>query len=264
MQAAHASKMPSQEENDVVRGDFPGKVEGTVGVLLLHGFTSALSCVDGMIPVLESMKIPYEMPVLRGHNTKPEDLRGVKASDWYDDGFTALKKLCERVDHAVVVGLSMGGLVAMNLCTQKHECSDKICGCAVWAPALGFCNPLAWMAKPLSLFIPNWRGQDSFNDPECRKNNHNYQKFPTKAFVELYDYAAQMRGCLGDVKVPLCIIQSRLDQVVPYRMSALLYREAGSTYCEYHSLTRSGHELGQDCEAEKVFSLTADFIKKFI
>ncbi|MBR4986880.1 MAG: alpha/beta fold hydrolase [Proteobacteria bacterium] len=187
-------------------GVHPGRLDGTFGVLLLHGFTSALDAVSGLIPTLEAMKLPYAMPTLRGHNATPDALIGVRAQDWYDDAYKALEELCQKVDHVIVIGLSMGGLVALNLCIQKHPCSDKIAACITWAPALGFVNPLAWLAKPLSLFFKNWKGQDSFHDPECRKNNHNYKTFPTKAFCELYDYAAETNKHLGEMLKPLCII----------------------------------------------------------
>ena len=246
-----------------IRGQFESSGGTMPGVLLLHGFTSALSAVSGLVPWLEKRGIPYEMPVLRGHNGVPTDLCGVRAEDWYEDALAGLEKLCGRTDRVVIVGLSMGGVVALNLCAKKHKWHDRICGCVTWAAALGFCNPLSFMAKPLSLFIPMWRGQDSFCDPECRKKNENYSKFPTKAFVELYDYAASTRKILGEVKVPMCIIQSKKDQVVPYKMSELIFNGVGSSYCERYSLEKSGHELGMDCEADTVFELTVSFVGKF-
>ncbi|MBO5752182.1 MAG: alpha/beta fold hydrolase [Proteobacteria bacterium] len=265
MQDAHSpnpsTSAPSHEIQS--RGKLTSiAAEKKLGVLLLHGFTSSLDAVSGLVPHLEAHHIEYEMPVLRGHNSKPEDLRGVTAEDWYTDAFNALKKLSERVDQVVVIGLSMGGLVALHLCIREHALKNKICACITWAAALGFCNPLAWLAKPLSLFIPNWKGQESFHDPECRKNNHNYQTFPTKAFVELYDFAAKTRTMLDDISVPLCIIHSKRDQVVPYKTALMLYHEAGNAACELHSLRTSGHELGQDSEAETVFNITMEYIDK--
>ena len=267
MQDAHANEpsAPTQNHEIQTRGTLnPIQTDKKLGVLLLHGFTSSLEAVSGLIPHLEAQNIPYEMPVLRGHNTKPEDLRGVTAEDWVTDALNALKILSTKADHIVVIGLSMGGLVALNLCARDHELKNKICACITWAAALGFANPLAWLAKPLSLFIPNWKGQDSFHDPECRKNNKNYQTFPTKAFVELYDFSARTHKILDDINVPLCIIHSKKDQVVPYKTALTLYQEAGSTSCELHSLLTSGHELGQDSEAQTVFDITMKYINKLI
>ena len=244
-------------------GNLPQKEsEKPLGVLILHGFTSSLDCVNGLVPYLEERKIPYEMPLLRGHGKTPEALIGVKANDWYEDALNALNKLAENVDRIVVIGLSMGGLVALNLCANEHPNRHKICGCITWAAALGFCNRLAFLAKPLSLFVKMWPGQESFNDPECRKKCTNYPKFPADAFVELYQYAKATRTRLNQVTVPLCIIHSRLDQVVPYQTAEMLFDACNSPYMERHALEKSGHELGQDCESETVFKITLEFIDK--
>ena len=52
-----------------------------VAVLLLHGFTSDLATVDGLVPHIEKAGLPYEMPILRGHGTRYQDLTGVTAKD---------------------------------------------------------------------------------------------------------------------------------------------------------------------------------------
>lgn len=86
-----------------------------LGVLLLHGFTSGLRALDGLVPHLEAAGLPFRMPVLRGHGTRWEDLKGVTAADWHADAEAALLDLARDVDAVVVVGLSMGGLVALEL-----------------------------------------------------------------------------------------------------------------------------------------------------
>ena len=285
MQEAQRTESANFSEMTLERGEFRDDGGGTPGVLLLHGFTSALDAVSGLTPTLDALGIPWEMPVLRGHNATPDALVGVRRIDWFRDAVAAYRKLAERVPRIVVVGLSMGGLVALNLCARaKYEGfvdvadmsrhrgkyampkpnPSPLAGCVLWAPALGFCNPLAGLAKPLSLFFRNWKGQDSFHDPECRKQNHNYKTFPTSAFCELYDYAHETAKILPDVRVPLCIIHSRVDQVVPFKKSLMLFEKVGSPYVELHGLTRSGHELGQDMERETVFALTADFLRRFL
>lgn len=247
----------------LIRGTLPRLAPNeSVGVLLLHGFTSSLSAVSDFLPFLTERGIDFEMPVLRGHNATPEALVGVRADDWYDDAYAALEKLAARVDRIVVVGLSMGGVTTLRLCAKKHPCSSKIAAAVTWAPALAFANPLAKLAIPLSHFIPFWRGQDSFRDATCRKKCENYPKFPTKAFVELLYYAEETAKMLDDVEVPLCVIHSLRDQIIPYKRSKQLFYDVGSAYVELHTLHKSGHELGQDCEAQRVFELSADFIDR--
>src|SRR4051794_16351049 len=86
-----------------------------LGVLLLHGYTSSLDTVRGLVPTLERLGLPYRMPVLRGHGTHHRDLRGVTARDWYEDAAAALDDLLQETERAAVMGLSMGGVVAINL-----------------------------------------------------------------------------------------------------------------------------------------------------
>ncbi len=262
MQATHELNGSKDTAVFEKRGTFPDSKIEKLGVLLLHGFTSAPASIQDILPKFEEMNIPYEMPILRGHNATPEALIGVKAQDWYDDALKALGTLCERVDRVVVIGFSMGGLVALNLCALAHPYHDKICACITWAAALGFVNKLAGFSKVIAFFSKYWKGQESFRDDECRKKNQNYKYFPTRAFVELYDYAAKSRMLVSDVKVPLCIIHSKRDQVVTYSTSRMLFKKAGSSYCEMHTLKRSGHELGQDCQAAAVFEITCDFIDR--
>ena len=52
-----------------------------LGCLILHGFTSSLDTVRALVPMAERLGLPYRMPILRGHGTRPEDLRGV---GWQD------------------------------------------------------------------------------------------------------------------------------------------------------------------------------------
>ena len=257
MQATHyKSDYPTIKK----RGTCPERRSGKRGVLLIHGFTGHTECVSGLLPYLEAEGIEYEMPWLRGHGTKPEDLEGVKAEDWYEDGYKALCKLSERVDTIIIVGLSMGGLVALNLCMREHECRAKIAACVTWAAALSFVNPFSRLVKPLSFIFKSWPGQESFNDAECRKKCKNYPRFPTKAFGELYDFAKETKKNVGQLNVPFCTIQSRKDQVIPFTMSEYLFDHVNSPYCELVALEKSGHELGQDCESECVFEQTMRFI----
>ena len=87
-------------------------------MLLLHGFTSSLETVTGLVPRLERAGFEYAVPILRGHCTTPEDLLGVTWRDWLEDARQALLELTGEAKSVAVVGLSMGGLVALNLAAE--------------------------------------------------------------------------------------------------------------------------------------------------
>ena len=227
-----------------------------VGVLLLHGFTSHLNTVNGLVPHLEKAGIDYEMPILRGHGTKYQDLKGVTARDWYEDAEAALLKLSERVDKVVVVGLSMGGLVSIEL-GIKH--ADKIAGLVTVAAALEFVDPLSRFSPAMAKVVKYWPSPESFHDKSLKVNCENYPKFATDAFVSLYDYSREMGDKLADLEVPISILQSKRDQIVKPESANLIYEGISSTHREILWYQESGHEMMQDMEADKVL---ADIMEK--
>ncbi len=232
-----------------------------VGVLLLHGFTSSTKTVDGITPMLTEAKIPFRVPVLRGHGTVYTDLAGVTAADWYEDAEKALLELASEVDQVVVVGLSMGGLMALEL-GIRHP--DKICGVVTWAAALRFKDPLAPVAPALSRFIKSWPSPNAFTDQSLRTaGNDNYPKFMTDAFGSLLEQSKVTEKRLGLFQVPLCVIGAKKDTVVDPLAANILYRDVASQHREIHWFHKSGHEMGLDLERKQVFQTTLGFVRKF-
>ena len=229
-----------------------------IGVLLLHGFTSHLNTVNGLVPHLEKAGIDYEMPVLRGHGTKYQDLKGVTARDWYEDAEDALLTLSKRVDKVVVVGLSMGGLVSIELGT-KH--ADKIAGLVTVAAALEFVDPLARFSPAMAKVVKFWPSPESFNDKSLKVNCENYPKFATDAFASLYDYSREISGKLAELELPISILQSKRDQIVKPESANLIYEGVNSAHREILWYQESGHEMMQDMEADQVF---ADIMEKVL
>ena len=238
----------------------PLSLYSKVGVLLIHGFSSSVKTVSGMIPLLEERGIPYRMPVLRGHGTVYTDMEGTTAQDWYDDAEAALKDLYQEVDKVMVVGLSMGGLVAINL-GIRHP--DKIAGVITLAASLRFRDPLVPFTPILARLVKSWPSPESFNDATCRQSNENYSRFATDAFLSLLHYGADMEKRLGQLEVPICVIQSKRDQIIQPVSANIIYRDVSSCYREIHWFQKSGHELGQDLEKDEVFAKAMAFIDKF-
>ncbi len=242
----------------VPRPDFPQYDK--IGVLLLHGFTSSLKTVDGLVPYLEKENIPYRMPILRGHGTKYQDMKGTTAKDWYEDAEKALLDLAQEVDAVVVVGLSMGGLVALQL-AMEHK--DIVAGLATVAAALKFKDPLSVLTPILAKVVPYWPSPNSFNDESRKVLSENYPKFATDAFASLYKYGKEIESRLPEVEVPIRILQSRKDQIVKPVAANIIYEKVSSVHRDISWYEKSGHEMMQDLEADAVFNDLIDYITKF-
>lgn len=218
------------------------------GLLILHGFTGSLDTVRSMAEQAEQHAWPYRMPVLRGHGTRYEDLVGVRHADWVADAEAALNDLLTQVDRVVVVGLSMGGLTALNL---AHRNPDKLAGVVVLAPALRFKDPLAAFTPLIKLLVPFWDSPNGFQDPACAARSTNYKKFPTATFHELLNFAADTENLLASIRVPVVGIFTHRDTIVHPIVPNLLKTKL-KTLKELVYFEQSGHELLQDCEASSV------------
>lgn len=83
------------------------------GVLLVHGFTGSPSELRELGEILHRKGYTVEGLLLKGHGTDPRDLLEVKAEQWEEQvrqGVAHLKETCAQV---TVIGLSMGGLLAL-------------------------------------------------------------------------------------------------------------------------------------------------------
>jgi carboxylesterase len=232
----------------------------TIGVLLLHGFTSHVSSVDGLVPYLEAAGIPYRVPILRGHGTRYQDLRGVTARDWYVDAESALIDLWNYADRVVVVGFSMGGLVALEL-AMRHP--DKLAGVVTAAAALKYVDPLAGLAPLLAKFVRYWPMPDPFHDPAARERARNYPKCATDALASLWSYSQEIASRLREVHVPIRVLQSKKDQVVAPESANIIYEKVSSPHREIIWYHKSGHEMMMDLEAEEVFEDIMEFVHRF-
>jgi len=230
-------------------------------VLLLHGFTSSLDCVKKPAEVLRAAGFEVVTPLLRGHGTRWEDLRGVTAADWFEDGRRALDELHGRHRRPVaVIGLSMGGLVALDLAIHFPEKVALVVGAA---PALEFANPLSSFSRHLARIVSSFPSPNAFVDQELRRKfDTNYKRFPTATFASLFAYSREVRGRLERLTVPVHLIHSLKDRVVPPRATRHVLETARS---ERKSVSwySCGHELFLDCEADAISAEVRDFLVAF-
>lgn len=100
---------------------------GPVGLLLLHGFSGSTATFSALEPALIQIGIAVQVPMLRGHGCdSPQALSGVSWPDWLEDARTALNDLRARAGSVIVVGHSMGALLAALLAAEQPELIDSL------------------------------------------------------------------------------------------------------------------------------------------
>ncbi|HPI77973.1 MAG TPA: alpha/beta fold hydrolase [bacterium] len=232
------------------------------GVLALHGFTSAIDTVSGIEPFLKEKKIPYRFPILRGHGTIPHNLVGVTFQDWYDDAEKALLELYERAEKIIVVGLSMGGLVSIEL-GINHP--DKVSNVVLIAAALKFADPMSVLSPALAKVFKFWDSPNSYNDEYMKeKNNRNYSFFATDSFASLLEASKEVEKRLPLFDRPVLILQSKKDTVVDPKAAKVIYSKIKSKDKKIAWFNESGHEMCLDLEADAVLKTIDDYISKVV
>lgn len=155
-----------------------------MSILLLHGFTGHPSDLEPLKTAFEAHGFTCNMPLLPGHGTKPEDLNSVKTTDWLD---------CARSYNSdIIVGLSMGGLLAVLLAAEKPKSKLILLSPAfalqplgrfgVWAANLGLAHLLPC--------LPKAAGSD-IAEPIARSHSQAYRQIPLKALLE-FDHLRQL------------------------------------------------------------------------
>ena len=229
-----------------------------IGILLLHGFTGFPETVNGLVPLLEEAQLPYRMPCLRGHWTRAEDLIGVTAADWVEDAEKALDDLLNDCDKAVIVALSMGGLIALQVAIDRPQ---DLAGVVSVAAALRYRDPLVALTPLLSRLFKFWpmpvpKVETAYGSPK------NYSTFPTKTFASMLAFSKHIESSLPQVTTPIRILHSHADQVISPQSAQIIHDRVSSAEKQLFWFARTGHEMMMDWEKDRVFERIMEFISQ--
>jgi carboxylesterase len=237
-------------------------------VLIVHGFSSSLDCVNGVEPPLKALGLPTRMPVLRGHGAQtPDALRGVTWPDWVADAEAALQDLLTEAEKAIVFGHSMGGLVTLTLAAEHPDRIDSIvvaAGAVQLSAIVAPGRPLHFLAPLLVRFLDKWDLPPVYADPELAQYDTNYAWAPTDAAASLLDFSRVTCQRLPEVRVPALIMQCRRDSTVAPESAQIIYDEI-STPADQKRIVwfkESEHEMFRDCESEDTIGAVVGFVRE--
>ena len=231
------------------------KKQSSTGCLLLHGFTSCPFELRLLGDHLQENGYTVSIPLLPGHGTSPKDLKRQSWMDWYEaakDALFELRKSCKTV---YVIGLSMGGSLALHL--SAHY---EVDGIVALAPGLFLKNKLSFLSHvlyPIYPYSKKWFGPDIKADVETIT----YDKIPVKSLSELLQMFKHLRYDLTDVNAPILIIYAKQDHVINGRSAQEIYKRVSSKNKRILSLKESYHIITLDVEKEQVFRETLEFLK---
>jgi carboxylesterase len=232
---------------------------GRAAALCLHGLTGTPWEVRSIGEALSAAGIAAVGPALPGHNETPERLATVAHHEWVDAGREALARL--RATHArvFVVGLSMGGLVALSLAAEERVDAAIVIGVPLRLrqPAVR----LVPFAKRFMRFFPKSGGSD-IRDAMARARHPSYDRMPLASVHELMRLQRRVRELLPRIEAPLLVAHGALDRTAHPDDAQEILRVVASSVREHLSLPASGHVVPVDVDAARFAAAAVEFLRR--
>jgi len=234
--------------------DRPG---GPVGALISHGFTGTPQSVRPWAEHLAAAGLTVRAPLLPGHGTRWQDMNSTGFADWYGELERAFDDLRARCESVFVMGLSMGGTLALRLAELRP---DEVAGLVVVNASLATDRKDARLAPLVSRVVPSFPGIASdIKKPGVRELA--YDRVPLQAAVSLQRTWPVVVGDLARIVCPVLVYRSRVDHVVPPVSGAMLLRGLTGGTVEERVLEDSYHVATLDHDAPAVFEGSLAFVR---
>ena len=228
---------------------------GKKGALLIHGFTGSPSEMRLLGEHLHKVGYTILAPRLCGHGTTPEDMASTSWNHWYSSVLDAYHLLASLCDEVIVIGLSMGGLLALELAVNQQV--SKVISLS--APIYIAEKRLPWLpvVALFTNFVPKRRKIIAGLDA---RYSVCYKRTPLQSVKSLLQLIRHVSRQLPHVTQPLLIVQSRAEKTVVPASAQFIYDHVRTDCKKLVWLEKSGHIVTLDSERETVFAEIDQFL----
>jgi carboxylesterase len=221
-------------------------------VLCIHGFTGTPYEMRFLGEQLATRGLTVRGIALPGHATHIDDLYDKTWRDWVDAVVAAYDELAARSRGVVVVGQSLGGLLAMYLATRRRPAAVASLAAPLWLDGFGGTVARAVTRGPLAgrlRTLPKLGGSD-VRDPDVRAENPCYRGFPVSALGELLAFMDVVDAALPSVRVPLFVLHATQDHTAPVASAHRIVARVSPPRPRLTILPESYHLIA--CDVERV------------
>ena len=235
---------------------------GPTGVLLLHGFTSSPAEVRPLADYLAAQGYTVASPLLAGHGTSPDDLRGTTWQDWVDSAEAGLPLLPGGGLHPRGPGWAVAGRHDQPLPGRPpaHRLPGRRDDELARLPAahLRAGPALAWHgAAPLL----RQRDQRRVENGPAR-HALTYTRTPLESVSALVGFLNEVNLRLPQITTPTLVIYSRQDRLVLPFNAMRIYGAIPTPDKHLMVLHRARHVVTIGAEAPRVFAAIHSFLQR--
>src|SRR3569833_369745 len=231
-------------------------------VLLLHGAGDTPQTLRYLADFLHARGFHVEVPLLPGHGRSIRDFMRVRADDLTSAARAAYVDLRQSHSWTGVIGLSMGGALAVQLAGEFAD-----------LPALGLAAPYLEMQRRIERaarisrlwgpFVPLVESTEGLSifDPEERPKNLAYGVFTAGALRALYETARRAASASPRVRAPTLVVQSREDNRISIAEAERAFAKLGATETRLEWISGASHVITVDFGRDHVFELLASWLE---
>ena len=230
---------------------------GPVGAVLCHGLTGMPGSLRAWGEQLAGAGLSVRIPRLPGHGTTWQDANRTTWQDWYAELERTFDDVRSRCEKAFVMGLSMGGTLALRLAENRGA---DIAGVVVVNPSLFTLRKDAKLLPALRLLVPSMPpvGNDI---KKAGVTEPAYDRLPVKAAYQLAQLWKVTNADLEKVSQPLLVLTSKDDHVVEPANSERLMAGAGTADKRQVILEDSFHVATMDNDLPRIVEETLAFVQ---
>jgi carboxylesterase len=225
------------------------------GVLFIHGFTGGTYEVQPLITFVKAhTDWSVEVPTLPGHGVTL-NLSNVSAESWMMEAELAMRRLQKRVDRVIIVGFSMGGLIALYL-SLRYPVSKLV----LLSAAAKYISP-RFLLEDVRIML-----QESITkkySPNSFRHLYDYKltHTPIRAMFEFLRIVKMVEPYYSQIKIPVCLVQGEIDEIVPFSSAEHLYKTLGSESKVLIKSPRGKHHICYSDDCDDWFSKVLDFMR---
>jgi len=245
------------ESVDASPFDLPGQGQVDAAALCLHGLTGTPYEVRPLAVALAACGIRARGPLLPGHGTTVEELAKLQYRDWVDAVHEEYEGLRTQHARVFVVGLSLGGLLGLELASRTRP--DAI---AVVGTPLGFRPPIPQLIPLLKRFksmLEKREGSD-IRDSEARARHPGYPRMPLASIHELIRLQRVVAQGLKRIQAPALVAHGAHDRTANFRDADRILAGLGSKNKEILVCANSAHVVPVDHDGGLLAQRIADFM----
>ncbi len=227
---------------------------GGPGVLAMHGFTGSPFEVRAIAELLHENGFGIYAPALAGHATDVSHLETTTADDYFAAAEQAFDEASARFDRVYVLGLSMGGTLALHIAGRR-----PVAGLVTISTPV-FLYPMVNASVPvIEQWMPGLRTPANF--AAWQGNVVGYKSTSIAAVRVVVDVLDRVREQLADVAAPLLVLHSSRDYTVPVASAKTIHDTAASTHKRLEVIEAGSHLLTVEPNLSLIGATVVDFLR---